>query len=171
MNAGMDWDIRTSSLCARASRPRSGTSCHLDENLEIWELTVTNHRADNAELSVFSAVEFCLWDAQDDTFNFQRNYSIGEAEVVDDVIYHKSEYRERRNHFAYFACSHPLAGFDTQRDDFLGPYRGWDAPLAVEQGKPTTRSLWAGNRSVPITSNFSLKPGETQKGHFPAGLP
>ena len=81
-----------------------------------------------------ATVEFCLWDAQDDATNFQRNYSIGEVEVEDGVIYHKTEYRERRDHFAYFACSAPLAGFDTQRDAFLGPYRGWDRPLAVERG-------------------------------------
>ena len=66
-------------------------------------------------------IEFCLWDAQDDATNFQRNYSIGEVEVEDGVIYHKTEYRERRDHFAYFACSEPLAGFDTSRDAFLGP--------------------------------------------------
>jgi len=51
------------------------------------------------------------------------------------VIYHKTEYRERRDHFAYFACSEPLAGFDTQREAFLGPYRGWDNPAVVESGR------------------------------------
>lgn len=107
----------------------------LGQNLEIWELTLTNHREEAANLSVFSAVEFCLWDAQDDATNFQRNYSIGEVEIVDEVIYHKSEYRERRNHFAFLACSEKLAGFDTQREAFLGAYRGWDSPAAVERGQ------------------------------------
>ena len=107
----------------------------LGDNLEIWELTLTNHRAGPALLSIFSAVEFCLWDANDDATNFQRNYSIGEVEIVDDVIYHKTEYRERRDHFAYFACSEKLTGFDTQRESFLGAYRGWDSPQAVEAGR------------------------------------
>ena len=106
----------------------------LGESLEIWEVTIANNRQTEANLSIFSAIEFCLWDALDDSTNFQRNYNIGEVEVVDEVIYHKSEYRERRNHFAYFACSEPLAGFDTQRDAFLGPYRGWDEPVGVENG-------------------------------------
>lgn len=104
----------------------------LGENLEIWELTLTNHRDHPAKLSIFAAIEFALWDAMDDSTNFQRNYSIGEVEVVDNVIYHKTEYRERRDHFAYFACSETLAGFDTDRDAFLGLYRGWDMPAAVE---------------------------------------
>ena len=107
----------------------------LGETLEIWELTLTNRRDQPASLSVFSTVEFCLWDAQDDSTNFQRNYSVGEVEVAQGVIYHKTEYRERRNHFAYFACSEPLAGFDTQREAFLGSYRGWDSPQAVENGQ------------------------------------
>ncbi len=107
----------------------------LGENLEVWQLTLTNHRSTPADLSVFSSVEFCLWDANDDMTNFQRNFNIGEVEVEGSTIYHKTEYRERRNHFAYFACSEPLAGFDTWRDTFLGAYRNWDTPVAVERGQ------------------------------------
>jgi cellobiose phosphorylase len=141
----------------------------LGENLEIWELTLTNLRKNPANLSVFSAVEFCLWDAQDDAANFQRNYSIGEVEVVDGVIYHKSEYRERRNHFAYFACSEPLAGFDTQRDSFLGPYRGWDAPMAVENGR-MSNSIALGWQPVGAQQiKLHLDPGEHKKIIFVLG--
>ena len=107
----------------------------LGESLEIWEMTLTNQRDRAANLSIFSTVEFSLWDAMDDATNFQRNYSIGEVEVEDGIIYHKTEYRERRDHFAYFACSEPLSGFDTQREVFLGVYRGWDSPAAVETGQ------------------------------------
>ena len=134
----------------------------LGETLEIWRTRVTNHRDDAASLSLFSAVEFCLWDAWDDQTNYQRNYSTGEVEVVDGVIYHTTEYRERRNHFAYFACSEDLAGFDTQREAFLGPYRGWDRPIVVERGRSEDSIAhgWA-----PIGSHhveLELGPGETR---------
>ncbi len=92
----------------------------LGENLEIWELSLTNTRDQAAELSAFASVEFCLWDAFDDATNFQRNFSIGQVEVLDNVIYHKTEYRERRDHFAYFTGSEPMSAFDTQREAFLG---------------------------------------------------
>ncbi|MBO0694253.1 MAG: hypothetical protein J2P58_15215, partial [Acidimicrobiaceae bacterium] len=105
------------------------------ETLEVWRLRLTNLRDERRAISVFSSVEFCLWDAVDDATNFQRNLSTGEVEVEDGVIYHTTEYRERRNHFAYFACSEGPAGFDTQREAFLGPYRGWDRPIAVERGR------------------------------------
>jgi len=109
----------------------------LGEDLEVWRLAVSNERAEPVTLSLFSSIEFCLWDAHDDATNFQRNLSVGEVEVEDGVVFHTSEYRERRDHFAYFACSEPVAGFDTQREAFLGPYRGWDRPLAVETGQST----------------------------------
>lgn len=141
----------------------------LGETLEIWDLTVTNERSEPADLSLFSSVEFCLWDAQDDATNFQRNFNIGQVEVEDGVIYHKTEYRERRNHFAYFACSAALAGFDTQRETFLGPYRGWDRPQAVEQGQSANSVAhgWApiGSHHVQLT----LAPGETRQVIFVLG--
>jgi cellobiose phosphorylase len=135
----------------------------LGENLEIWQLTVTNRRKKPARLSVFSSVEFCLWDAWDDQTNFQRNFSTGQVEIDDEVIYHKTEYRERRDHFAFFACSEKLAGFDTQRDSFLGAYRGWDNPAAVERGKSGNSIAhgWApiGSHHVKI----KLRAGETKQ--------
>jgi len=141
----------------------------LDENLEIWQFAVTNRRLTPAAVSVFSAVEFCLWDAQDDASNFQRNFSIGEVEMEDGVIYHKTEYRERRDHFAWFACSAETAGFDTQRDVFLGHARGWDRPAAVERGKSfdSVAHGWA-----PIGSHhvrLVLPPGETRQIIFVLG--
>ena len=141
----------------------------LDETLEIWQLTLTNERSEAAEMSVFSSVEFCLWEADDDATNFQRNFNTGEVEVVDEVIYHKTEYRERRNHFAWFACSERIAGFDTQRESFLGPWRGWDRPQAVEAGKSNNSIAhgWSpiGSHHVKV----ALKPGESRQIVFVLG--
>jgi cellobiose phosphorylase len=133
----------------------------LGDSLEIWQLTLINRREEPANLSVFSCLEFCLWDAHDDATNFQRNFNTGEVEIKEGVIYHKTEYRERRNHFAFFACSEELTGFDTQRDVFLGSCRGWDRPAAVERGQSFNSIAhgWApmGSHHVKVT----LKPGET----------
>jgi cellobiose phosphorylase len=135
----------------------------LGESLEIWELTLINHRSQPANLSVFSAVEFCLWDAWDDATNFQRNLSIGQVEVDDGVIYHKSEYRERRNHFAYLACSEKLAGFDTLREAFLGPYRGWESPLAVETGRMSSSIAYGWQPIGAQHFKVRLEAGEQKK--------
>ena len=135
----------------------------LGESLEIWQLTVTNQRDTPAELSIFSVVEFCLWDALDDATNFQRNYSIGEVEVEDQVIYHKTEYRERRDHFAYYACSEQCESFDTQRESFLGPYRSWDRPLAVEKGRCSNSIAHGWQPIGSFQVRLSLQPGEQKQ--------
>ena len=64
------------------------------ETMEIWQVTVKNGRDAAADLSLFTAVEFCLWDALDDASNYQRNYSTGQVEVwpEESLIIHKTEY-------------------------------------------------------------------------------
>ena len=141
----------------------------LGENLEIWQVTLTNHRHHASSLSIFGGVEFCLWDAQDDSTNFQRNFSIGQVEVEDDVIYHKTEYRERRDHFAYFTSSAKPAGFDTQRDKFLGPYRGWDNPAAVERGESGNSIAYGWAPIAYQHIKLNLKAGESQQMVFILG--
>ncbi|MFX0074496.1 MAG: GH36-type glycosyl hydrolase domain-containing protein [Candidatus Hermodarchaeota archaeon] len=135
----------------------------IGDNLEIWKLTLKNVGKDSRDLSLFSCIEFCLWDAKDDNTNFQRNLNIGEIEVENGVIYHKTEYRERRNHYAFFACSEPIEGFDTRREAFLGPYKGWESPVVVEQGKSSNSKAlgWS-----PIGSHhikFTIDSGETKQ--------
>ncbi|MDM8519822.1 glycosyl transferase [Anaerolineales bacterium HSG6] len=141
----------------------------LGETLEIWSLTVTNHQANTVSLSAFSSIEFCLWDAQDDATNYQRNFNTGEMEVEGSVIYHKTEYRERRNHFAYFACSEPLAGYDTQREAFLGSYRGWDNPQVVERGEASNSFAHGWSPIGSHQVNITLEPGESKRIIFVLG--
>jgi cellobiose phosphorylase len=153
----------------------SGIAAHtnyfvpLDENLEIWQLSITNQRSKRASLSVFSSIEFCLWDAQDDATNFQRNFSIGQVEIEDGVIYHKTEYRERRDHFAYFACSGKVEAFDTQREAFVGAYRSWDKPVALERAglANSVAHGWAPIGAHQVKAE--LAPGETRQIIFVLG--
>jgi cellobiose phosphorylase len=135
----------------------------LGENLEIWQMTITNQRNTLVDLSIFSAIEFCLWDALDDSTNFQRNFSIGQVEVEDNVIYHKTEYRERREHFAYYACSEMPSGFDTQREAFLGPYRSWDRPMVLERGRSTGSIAFGWQPIGSFHIQGSLQPGEQKQ--------
>jgi cellobiose phosphorylase len=141
----------------------------LREDCEINRLVLENKSSSAKQIHVVSALEWCLWNAVDDSTNFQRNFSTGEVEVEGSVIYHKTEYRERRNHYAYFSVNQPLAGYDTIRDTFLGQFRGWDAPQAVLEGKSynTIAHGWS-----PIASHrlcFTLKPGEAKSIIFVLG--
>ena len=133
-----------------------------EESCEIGKLTLTNESEEAKEISVFSYVEFCLWDAMDDMTNFQRNFSTGEVEIHGSAIYHKTEYRERRRHYAVYAVNAPIAGFDTDREAFLGAYGDNSAPESVISGRSSnsTASGWS-----PIGSHhleLTLAPGKSK---------
>ncbi|NLL42344.1 MAG: glycosyl transferase [Firmicutes bacterium] len=138
-------------------------------NGEIMQIKLTNETDRPKSVSLFSLVEFCLWDAQDDMTNFQRNFSTGEVEVAGSTIYHKTEYRERRNHFAFFSVNSPLAGFDTDRESFLGLYNGFADPEAVLSGraKNSLASGWSPIGSHQIQTH--LGPGEEKSFIFILG--
>jgi cellobiose phosphorylase len=158
---GMGYTIIKSALAGIQSQIRYFIP--LGENLEIWELSIINRREQKVQLSIFSLIEFALWDAWDDATNFQRNLSVGEVEVEGGVVYHKSEYRERRDHFAYFACSERVEGVDTQREAFLGPYRGWECPQAVEIGRVSDSIAHGWSPVGAHHVKFGLAPGGQKK--------
>lgn len=105
------------------------------EDAEIWKISVKNVGSTHKKVQLFSFVEFCFYNALNDMTNFQRTYSIGEVEVHGNAIYHKTEYRERRDHYVVFGCSRDVDGFDTCRDTFVGLHNGLHEPTAVIEGK------------------------------------
>ncbi|MBQ6602559.1 MAG: glycosyl transferase [Eubacterium sp.] len=105
------------------------------DTCEVTRLTLVNESSEAKTVDLFSYAEFCLWNAMDDMSNFQRNFSIGEVEVCGSRIYHKTEYRERRNHYAVFSVNKKICGFDTSRDAFVGLYNGPSNPAAVLEGE------------------------------------
>ncbi len=141
----------------------------LKYNGEVHKIVVKNTGDCDKKIKLFSFIEFCLWNAQDDTTNFQRNFSTGEVEVEGSVIYHKTEYRERRNHYSFYSVNAPICGFDTDRDTFIGMYNGFENPQCVENGKSgnSVASGWA-----PIASHaidVELKAGEEKSYVFILG--
>jgi cellobiose phosphorylase len=136
---------------------------------EVQKLTLTNNSKKVRKLKVFSFTEWCLWNAASDMENFQRNFSTGEVEIEGSVIYHKTEYKERRDHYAYYSVNVPIQGYDTDRESFFGLYNGFDEPQVVAEGKPknTEAHGWS-----PIASHFievELKPGESKDFVFVLG--
>lgn len=130
------------------------------ENCEVEMITLKNEGSTTKNISLVSFVEWCLYNASDDCQNFQRNFSTGEVEIEGSAIYHKTEYRERRNHFAFYSCNEKIDGFDTDRETFLGLYNPISAPKTVVEGKSgnSVADGWS-----PIAShriNMELKAGE-----------
>lgn len=134
----------------------------LDTHAEIAKLSLTNTTDKPKSFKLFSFIEWCLWNAATDMENFQRNFSTGEVEIDGSTIYHKTEYKERRNHYAFYHVNAPVDGFDTDRESFLGLYNGFDEPQVVTEGKPRNSEAhgWS-----PIASHYmeiTLQPGESR---------
>jgi cellobiose phosphorylase len=138
-------------------------------NAEVQRVRVANLTDAPKHVTLFSFVEFALWNAYDDQTNYQRNLSIGEVEIEPvtppggSAVYHRTEYRERRNHYAVFGVNTPAAGFDTDRETFLGgPYAGF-ADAAVPRAGRSADSVASG--WYPIGSHsivLDLAPGEAR---------
>ena len=129
---------------------------------EVQKLTLRNTSAKVRKLKLFSFAEWCLWNAATDMENFQRNFSTGEVEVDGSVIYHKTEYKERRNHYAFYSVNTPVDGFDTDRETFVGLYNEFADPERVVEGRPGNSIAhgWS-----PIASHYlevELQPGESR---------
>jgi cellobiose phosphorylase len=132
----------------------------LGTTAEVHRVTLTNLSPAKKIVRLFSFVEFCLWDAADDQTNYQRNLSIGEVEVSGSTIYHKTEYRERRDHYAVYSVNAPVDGFDTDRESFLGLWNGFGEPQAVLEGRSrgSLASGWSPIGSHQVVAE--LAPGE-----------
>ncbi len=135
----------------------------INDNCEIHWMKLTNTGKDTKFIKLFSFIEWCLWNALDDMTNFQRNFSTGEVEIENSVIYHKTEYRERRNHYAFYSVNTDINGFDTDRESFIGLYNGFHEPQVVINGKSNNSVAhgWS-----PIASHYielTLSPGETKE--------
>ncbi|MDF3071558.1 MAG: glycosyl transferase [Polyangiaceae bacterium] len=141
----------------------------LGHTAEVHQVTLTNESNAKKSFKLFSFAEWCLWNAQDDSTNFQRNFSTGEVEIDGSTIYHKTEYRERRDHYAIYHVNAPIAGFDTDRETFLGLYNGFGEPdvVAAGESKNSVASGWS-----PVASHclaVELAPGETKTFVFTLG--
>ncbi|MCM2680498.1 GH36-type glycosyl hydrolase domain-containing protein [Echinimonas agarilytica] len=134
----------------------------LDELCEVHRVTVTNEGSEPKSLKLFSSLEWCLWNAEDDGANFQRNFSTGEVEVDGSALYHKTEYRERRSHYSFFNVNVPIDGFDTDRQHFVGNYNDYSCPKAVMDGACTNSIAHGWSPVAAHQVNVDLQPGESK---------
>ena len=136
---------------------------------EVHRVRLSNTGIAPKRIQLYSFAEWCLWNASTDMENFQRNLSTGEVEVEGNVLYHKTEYRERRNHYAFFGVNRPFDGFDTDRETFIGMYNGFEAPQQVLAG---TSGNSVAHGWSPVASHrldLTLEPGQEEELIFVLG--
>ena len=138
-------------------------------NGEIHRVKLENKTGKTRHFKLFSFIEWCLWDAHDDTTNFQRNFSTGEVEVEGPTLYHKTEYRERRDHYAFFTVQSEISGFDTDRESFMGLYNGFGSPAAVLEGRPRNSRAHGWSPIASHCLDMEMGPGENKELIFVLG--
>lgn len=141
----------------------------LGENCELHDMVLTNHTREAKTLQVWGCMEWCLWNAVDDAQNYQRNLNIAESEVEPGVIYHKTEYRERRDHYAFYGVNVPTAGWDADRNTFLGHMGDWSDPQMVREGRSGSSRITGWYPIACHRLDLTLAPGESYRAVFTLG--
>ena len=127
---------------------------------EVQKVVLKNEGTTKKSFTLFSFLEWCLWNAEDDSTNFQRNFNTGEMEVEGSTLFHRTEYKERRDHFAFYTVNADIAGYDCDRESFMGLYNGFDKPNAVVEGKSNNSKADGWSPIASHSLNIELAPGE-----------
>jgi cellobiose phosphorylase len=141
-----------------------------DHDAEFQVVTLRNESDRPKSIRLHSYVEWCQWNAEDDSGNLQRTLSLAECLVEEGLICHVTGYRERRGHYAFHLVNRSVDGFDTDRDSFLGRYGDLRDPAAV-QARRSANSVVHGwwpiaSFCVPVT----LQPGHSDTLIFATGF-
>jgi N,N'-diacetylchitobiose phosphorylase len=147
----------------------------LGQTFEYWRLRLTNESDRPRELSIFTFCEFTnQWDTFQDRVNLQYSLFIVRGELVDGLLriaIQDNLTPDTEGFFIHDIARHawmalvgaPLDGYDTSREAFLGTYRGYHNPLAVEQGQCTSSDAYGDNACGSLQTNLVLQPGETRE--------
>jgi cellobiose phosphorylase len=136
---------------------------------ELQKMRLTNRSSETKTIKLFSFQEWCLWNAEDDQNNLQRNFNTGEVEIDGSTLYHKTEYKERRNHYAFYHVNEAIQGFDTDRESFVGLYNEYSEPQAVLDGKPRNSHAHGWSPVASLYLEIELKAGESKELVFVLG--
>lgn len=147
----------------------------LDQAMEVWALRITNDSDQSRRLSVFSFAEFATeWSMKNDLMNLQYAQYIAEARYGDGLIEFSMcgrlptdpEHFANRDQSRWWwmgQCGQPVIGHDTDREAFVGVYRGFHNPASVEKGSCGESTCYGDNPCGAMQSDIDLAPGESAK--------
>jgi N,N'-diacetylchitobiose phosphorylase len=147
----------------------------LGECFEYWLLKITNASDRPRSLSIFSFCEFTnQWDTYQDQVNLQYSLFIVRGEqtkggllriaIQDNLTSGTDGYYKHdiARHTWMGLVGAPVVGFDTSREAFIGTYRGYHNPIAVEQGQCQNSKAYGDNACGSLQTDITLQPGESR---------
>lgn len=146
----------------------------VDQSFEYWKVRLTNEGDTARSLSLYTYVEFASeWNFKQDQHNIQytaytvradleggfvRCASLNNLPPVDDF-----NQGEQGRWTWLTVVGADLLDYDLDRAAFIGPYRDYGNPLAVEEGKCSNSYAYGDTACGALRTSVSLAPGETRE--------
>jgi cellobiose phosphorylase len=147
----------------------------LGETFECWNLKIKNTGTTKRSIRMFTYTEYTgHWILWLDIVNLQYTQYTMAMKVIDNIIDHGTnvnlnfnpdnleEGGQGRHTFLGIAGAE-VSGYDTDRKKFIGPYRSYNNPLVVEQGKCTNSIASSDNGCGTLQVDIELAPGQVKE--------
>jgi cellobiose phosphorylase len=154
----------------------------LGRTFEVWKVRVTNTTRKKRTLSAFTYLEYAgNWSAIDDLLNIQYVQYTAQMKIEGGIIDHGTNVhipempdnfkeKDQGRHTFQAVAGAKVAGYDTDREAFLGPYRTYANPIAVEKGKCSGSLGYGDNPCGSLQVRLTLNPGQTREFLVLAGI-
>ncbi len=149
----------------------------LDEDLEIWDLTIKNLSDKKRNISVTSYVEWVLGSFSKDLADRNFDSLFNDVYFKDNTIFATKRSWDRPDkrgqswgYQAYMTGSEKFECFDCVKEDFIGQYRYLSNPIAIEKGFCQNDYGQSEDAIGSLTKILELAPGEEKKLHFVLGI-
>jgi len=143
----------------------------LEENLELWVLTIENKSKKERKIDIFSYAEFCLFDAMGDLTDLQYILNIATTDITkNEILDYKCLFADGEVKQVFAFTTKKIKGFDGEREIFIGDYNDESSPSAVVKGRCFNSVLRGGNPIAAFHLNVGLKPNSVEKIVFCIGV-
>lgn len=136
----------------------------LNKTHEVWNCKITNNDSVPRNLSVFGFVEFTNEDNyEQDQVNLQYSQFISRTSFEGNKIMQRiSEFSKKDHRERFFGMvGADITAYCGNLDNFIGSYRTYSNPVAVENGKLDNSMNYNSNSCGALQSDITLQPGET----------
>lgn len=150
----------------------------LGKTYEVWNVKIENLSGRERELSLTGYCEFTNHNNyEQDQVNLQytqfisRTYFKGNKilQTINENI--KEDVDKNENTTRFFGLAGAVAeSYNGDRDSFLGPYHGYNNPIAVEKGKCDNTLNYNTNACGALQTTITLEPSESRTITFLLGM-
>ena len=150
----------------------------MDKTYEVWNVKVTNTSDKPRKISVFGYCEFTNeGNYEQDLVNLQYTLFITKTyfkknmiqQVINENVVRHAVNGSNSASRIFAMAGQPVKSYCGDRESFLGSYRGYGNPIAVESGDCGNKLNYNSNACGALQTVLELAPGETKELAFILG--